>query len=203
MKLSPRIALLFTALVFLSAKASAFKAQDTSIDKLLKKLPPPEKLVQPRVQQAVRQSDSALNDPLSKRVFAASDAGDYRTALNLSRELVKNNPRSATANFIHGAFALDTDQFAEASSAFRTSIAAESNHGIVHLALGVSEMIQKRYAAALAPLQASEKLEPSWAAGWLLASQCEVQLHHLQSAVDNAKRATALEPSWIYTWLQL
>src|ERR1700687_1545716 len=164
------------------------QAQDPSIDRLLSKLPPPEKLVQPRVERAIKQNDTALNDPLTKRILAANDVGDYAHALQMSRELVQKNPKSAYAHFLRGAFAFDTNQLTEASAAFRNSIAAESNHGIVHLVLGVSEMLQNHYAAAVAPLEESGKLEPTWAAGWLLASLCEIHLGHPQQSVELAKR---------------
>ena len=179
------------------------QAQDPSIDRLLSKLPPPEKLVKPRVEQAIKQNDAALNDPLTKRILAASDAGDYTHALQMARELVQKNPKSAYAQFLRGAFAFDTNQLAEASAAFHNSIAAESNHGIVHLVLGLSEMLQNHYAGAVAPLEQSGKLEPTWAVGWLLASMCEIRLGHPQQSVELAKHGTVVEPNWVYTWLQL
>jgi tetratricopeptide (TPR) repeat protein len=177
---------------------SSAYAVEESIDSLLKKLPPPEKLVKPRVQQALE--DPAFKDPLAKRVFAAADGA---TALKLGRELAQKDPKSAFAHLLHGATAMDMRQWPEAEQALRNSIALQANHGIVHLVLGVVEMVQHRYAAALPSLQEASRLEPSWATGWMLSSQCAAELGHREESLTFARRATSIEPDWVYTWLQL
>jgi tetratricopeptide (TPR) repeat protein len=192
-----------TALVFASVLPNLFGASDSSIDKIFKKLPPPEKLVKRRVEHAVKQTDSAFDDPLSKRIFAADAADNFPTALALSRQLVQRNRNSPFAHFLVGVYAFDTTRFVEASGAFRAAIALRSDLGILHLLLGASEMIQRHYAGALPHLEQSEKLEPTWAAGWILASQCAAELGHRQESLNFARRSTAAEPAWLYTWLQL
>jgi hypothetical protein len=46
-------------------------AQDASIDNLLSKLPPPEKLAKPPLHQAVQQNDPASKDPLVRQIIQA------------------------------------------------------------------------------------------------------------------------------------
>lgn len=46
------------------ALSSVALAQDASVDKLISKLPPPEKLAKPPMQRALEQADPAEKDPL-------------------------------------------------------------------------------------------------------------------------------------------
>jgi len=52
-------------------------AQDATLDQLLKKLPPPEKLVKSPVQQTL-EADPALKDSLGNQIFRATIYHDYR-----------------------------------------------------------------------------------------------------------------------------
>jgi tetratricopeptide (TPR) repeat protein len=195
------IAISLIAFSITSSKLCA--AEDASIDRLLSKLPPPEKLVKPRVQHAVKQSDNALNDPLAKKALTAYFSGSGSDALKYSRQLAQKNSHSAIAHFLHGVCAFYLNQLPEATGAFRSSVVADSGHAISHLLLGASEMLQKHYASAIPPLEKTGELAPSWGAGWLLASQCAIELGRREESLTFAKRATAAEPDWAFTWLQL
>jgi tetratricopeptide (TPR) repeat protein len=177
-------------------------AQEPSIERLLKKLPPPEKLVKPQIKRALEKPDPALKDPVGEQAVNALLREPMR-ALTLSRELVRKNPHSPYAHFVRGVAAMDMRQFGEAASAFRSSIAIRSDYAIVHLALGVTEMIQNHCAAALAPLEQAGKLESDAPLAWLLASACAGDLHRWQESLDLAKRATKADPAWVFTWIQL
>jgi tetratricopeptide (TPR) repeat protein len=177
---------------------SSARAAEETIDSLLNRLPPPNKLVRPHVQQALQ--DPALKDPLANRVFAAADPAK---ALSLARQLAQKDPKSALAQLLHGATAMDMRQWPEAEQALRSSIAIAADRGITQLALGVVEIVQHRYAAALSPLQEANRLQPSWAIGWLLCSHCATELGHREESLTFAKRATSIEPNWVYAWLQL
>ena len=194
---------LLIAVAFLLFGPGVIKAEDPSIDKLLKKLPPPEKLVKPQVEKELQRRDPAADDPLTKQVFGAAFRNDPRGELSFSRQLAKKDPGSLFANVLHGLASMDARQWPEASQAFRTGISIRPDVGGVHLALGASEMIQNHFEAAIPSLRRSSELETSWAVGWLLASECEACLKHWQESVALAKRATATEPSWVFTWLQL
>ena len=196
-----RVVHLLTLSLVASVLVSSARAAEETIDSLLNKLPPPNKLVKPHVQQALQ--DPALKDALAKRAFAAADRGDSASALKLGRELAQKNPKSAFAHLLHGATAMDMHQWPEAEQALRASIAIEADHGIAHLALGVVEIALHRYAAALSPLQEASRLQPGWAVGWLLSSQCAAELGRREESLTFARRATTIEPGWVYTWLQL
>jgi tetratricopeptide (TPR) repeat protein len=182
---------------------SLTKAQEPSIDRLLKKLPPPEKLVKPQVEKQLQKPDPAENDPLAKQVVIAAYGNQPAKALALSRQLANKDPGSLFANVLHGLAAFDAQQWPEASHAFRSAIAVRTDIGVLHLALGASEMVQGHFAAAVPSLRKSGELDSSQAAGWLLASECEARLNHWQESVSLAKRGTAAEPSWVFTWIQL
>src|SRR5205085_3441181 len=95
--------------------ASSALAQDASIDRLLNKLPPPEKLVKPPVKQAVEQSDPALKDPLGRQIVIAIYTGNLPQALYLNRKLTERYPRSLGAQYLRGVLAWATRQYGEAS----------------------------------------------------------------------------------------
>jgi tetratricopeptide (TPR) repeat protein len=178
-------------------------AQEPSIDRLLKKLPPPEKLVKPQVEKQLQKPDPAENDPLAKQVFVAAYNNNHGEALALSRKLANKDPSSLFANVLHGLAAWDVSQFPEAAHAFRAAIAIRTDISVLHLALGASEMAQGHFTTALPSLKRSGELDSSVAVGWLLASECEARLNQWQESVSLAKRATGAEPSWVFTWIQL
>src|SRR5262245_56881421 len=114
------LALLFSVFVRLNANA----VSDPEIDRLLKKLPPPDKLVQAD-ERVIRVNDPALRDPLLKQLEAATNAKQAKRALALSRQLVARYPSSAAANYFAGYFAADQKRYAEASNAFRKALAVQ------------------------------------------------------------------------------
>ncbi|HZR79374.1 MAG TPA: hypothetical protein VFA58_09195, partial [Chthoniobacterales bacterium] len=158
---------------------------DESIDSLLNKLPPPEKIVRPRVQQAMQ--DPATKDPLVTRALAAGDAGDHATSLRFARELAQKDPNSWFAHSFHAACALDDDQWAEASAAAQKSISLHAGFALNHLMLGVAEMNQGHYAAALPSLDQTNRLQPAWGVGWLLGSICADHLGRRDQSLAFAK----------------
>src|SRR5205807_117834 len=145
----------------------------------------------------------AAKDPLVNRALAAGNAGDNQTALRLGRELVQKDPTSAFAHSFHAACALDAEQWDEARTAAHKSISLGDNHGLTHLMVAVPEMNLGHYAAALPSLEQANRLQPTWAVGWLLASVCAEHLGRHDQTLSFAKRATSIEPDWIYTWIQL
>src|SRR5205823_3891422 len=82
-------------------------AQDPSIDKLLSKLPPPEKLGKPPVKRALEQPDPAFKDPMGRQISRAIETYNFPQALNLSRKLTERYPRSAASQVLRGALAAD------------------------------------------------------------------------------------------------
>ncbi|MFZ1220606.1 MAG: tetratricopeptide repeat protein [Chthoniobacterales bacterium] len=192
---------LLLALVTLTV--SIANGQDPSIDRLLKKLPPPEKLVKPSVQRALNQPDPALKDPLVDQMASASNRSNPQLALELSRKLTARYPKSAGAECVHGIFALDLRQYREAGAAFRHSVALEPSFALSHLGLAVVEVSQNHFSAAIPPLKQVTRLEPGYILGWLVLSDCCLAVGQKQQAVEYARKATSLAPSSSSTWMHL
>src|SRR5947209_4387494 len=117
-------------------------AQDPSIDKLLSKLPPPEKLAKPPVQRAMEQPDPAFKDPTGRQIFQAIVTHNFPQALNLSRKLTERYPRSAASQCLRGALALDFRQFGEASSCFWAATHIQPKFALAHYGLPYVEEAQ-------------------------------------------------------------
>ena len=73
-------------LSFALLAATGALAHDASIDRLLNKLPSPEKLIKPPVKRAMEQPDPAFKDPLGRRISQAIETYNFPQALNLSRK---------------------------------------------------------------------------------------------------------------------
>jgi len=86
-------AVLFSTVFLLLVRPNASAAPDSEIDRLLKKLPPPEKLVK-RNEHVVHVTDPAMRDPLVKQIDAASNAKQPKRALELSRQLAARYPQA-------------------------------------------------------------------------------------------------------------
>ena len=97
-----------TILICLGAFTSV-RAADEAIDRLLKKLPPPETIVKPQIHREANKSDPAFNDPLAQKALNAFNAGNPSAALGSARQLAQKLPKSAYAHFIHAAVTLDDD----------------------------------------------------------------------------------------------
>src|SRR5688572_766268 len=141
---------------FLLAATSARQTnaqEDPSIDRLLKKLPPPEKLVKPSVARAINQPDPALRDPLVSQIAAASQGNNNARALELARKLSAKHSKSAGAQCLHGIFAFLTQQYREAATAYRRAIAIQPNFAAAHLGSAGVEVMQDRYGPAIPHLR--------------------------------------------------
>ena len=120
------------AILLCLVRPNACAATDTEIDRLLKKLPPPEKLVKQN-EHVVRVNDPALRDPLVKQIEAASKAKQSKRALELSRQLATRYPSSAAANYYAGYFASEEKRYPESSAAFRRALAIQPQLVLCHL----------------------------------------------------------------------
>ena len=193
------LALLFLALPFIGEA----RGQDPSIDRLLKKLPPPEKLVKPSVARAIKQPDPALRDPLVQQIAAAAQSNNVSRALILARQLSAKFPNHAGVDCLHGLLAWMARQNAEADKAFRHAIALESSASLAQLGLAALAVENNRYSAALPHLRALTRIEPQYTFGWMALSDCALRTGQKQEALEAARKATALSPSSANAWLQL
>src|ERR1051326_9116727 len=179
------------------------RAQDPSIDGLLKKLPPPEKLVKPSVQRAIRKTDPAVNDPLAGQVFLALNSNNGNRALELSRKLAAAHPNSGAAHCLEGLVAILMNQLGEASTALHRSEKLEPNFAMTQLGLGSVEAMQQHFAAAIPHWKKLTQLEPKYLFGWEALSDCCLRVGRKQEAAEAARKAAAIAPSSASAWLQL
>ena len=105
---------------------SAFAAQDPSIDRLLGKLPPPEKFVDP-----------AINDPLAKQMAAAAKAHNFVAALDAARRLAGRYPTSVVAQMVHGMFAKFLRRFPEATAAYHKALLIQPDFAAAYIGLAI------------------------------------------------------------------
>lgn len=191
--------------VFLIAASSRFAlgAQDASIDQLLKRLPPPEKLVKPSVERAVEQPDPALRDSMVNDILSIWRKRNIPRALELSRTLVQRYPRSAGAHCLRGVLALELHQYGEAAAAFRQSIALQPRFALSHFGLAVIDVTQGHFSAAMPHLLQLSRLEPNSPMVWEVLSDCAQRLGRKEESLTYARRATSVAPASIDPWLHL
>jgi tetratricopeptide (TPR) repeat protein len=168
------------------------RAADEAIDRLVGKLPPPEKFVDP-----------AINDPLAKQMTAASKANNFGVALDLSRRLADRYPKSLGAQMVHGALAVSLRQFREASGAYHKALSIRPDFPAAYLGLGVTDAAQNRFSDALSDFQQVTRLAPQFEVGWIGSSACAEKLGRSRDSLEFARRATAVAPSSAAAWLQL
>jgi tetratricopeptide (TPR) repeat protein len=195
----------FASAIFFIATFSRFAigAQDASIEQLLKKLPPPEKLVKPSVERALGQQDPALRDSMVNDIAAAWRSRNIPRALELSRRLAIRYPRSAGSQCLQGVLALELRQYREAAVAFHHSIAIQPTFALSHFGLAVTEGAQGRFSAAMPHLLQLTRLEPNSPVAWQALSDCAQRLGRKEESLTYAKRAATVAPASIGTWLQL
>ncbi len=194
---------LVTCWILLLPLGICLAADDASIDRLLSKLPPPEKLIKPSVQKALQQHDPAFKDSLVPYLRQAFQTRNFPAALRFSRKLVERYPRSAGAQCFRGIAAYDLRQFGEASAAFRTAKNIQPTFAFAHFGLAAVEASQRRYASAIPHLQRLIQLEPKASGAYYALSDCMLEVGRKQESANYAKKATALAPSNAYMWLQL
>jgi len=178
-------------------------AQDASIDRLLNKLPPPERLVKPPVKRAVEQPDPALKDPLGRQIVQAVVTDNFPQALYLNRKLTERYPRSLGAQYLRGVLAWTMRQYGEASSSFHVATNIQPRFAPAHFGLAAVEGAQGHFAAAIPHLQRVVELEPKLYLPYFALSDCAWHLGRNEQSVQYAKKATALAPSVVDTWIEL
>ena len=178
---------LFAGIILSDASAA-----DPSINRLLEKLPPPEKFVDP-----------AMSDPLTKQIEAAAKAQNFGNALNAARQLAKRYPKSLGAQMVHGMAALSMRRFPEAVGAYRKALSIRPGLAVAYVGLGLAEASQQRFSAALSNFRQVTRLAPQAEIGWIGASVCAEQLGRRQESLQYARRATVVAPSSPGAWHQL
>lgn len=167
------------------------QAADESIDRLINKLPAPEKFVDP-----------AVNDPLNKQIKSAIQAHNYGIALDLSRRLASRYPKSLSSQLLHGFAALSAREFSEATRAYNAALAIRPDFPPAYVGLGIVNLAQDRFDAALSNFQQITRVAPQTDIGWIGSSACAEKLGRTRDSLAFARKATAVAPSSAGAWLQ-
>ena len=167
-------------------------AADPSISRLLSKLPPPEKFVDP-----------AQNDPLAKQMFAAAKAHNFGTALEASRRLANKYPKSLGAHAVHGLIALIMHRYPEASAAYRKALSIRPGFAPGYVGVALAEASQNHFREALSNFQRLTRLAPDADLGWIGSSASAEKLGMRQESLKYARRATVVAPKSAGAWYQL
>jgi tetratricopeptide (TPR) repeat protein len=191
------------ATVLLGFSGSLLRAQEPSIDRLLNKLPPPEKFQKSPLERALRQEDPALNDSLMNEIGNAAGHGSYTRAMALTQKLIARYPHSPGAYCLQGILAYLSRQYAVASSNFRQALKERPGYSFAYFGLAAVELEQDHFAAALPHLEQFSKLEPDSTTAWVTLSYCARRLGKNDEAARCARRAIALSPASIDAWIQL
>lgn len=194
MRSRPPFVSVLAAIIAVFITAPNGPAQDSSIDKLIKKLPPPEKVVQ---------SDEAAQDPLARRIIDAIKSSNFGNAYAISQKLAARYPKSAEAQSVHGQLALALKHYPQASNAFQKTISIQPNNGFAYVGLALSEAAQNHVRAAMNNFRQVTRLDPNAEVGWIGLSACAERLGYKGESLDYARRATSVAPSSFAAWLQL
>lgn len=194
MRFCPPVVVVVLAVLGIGHAPTLRAQDDSSIDKLIKKLPPPEKVIQ---------VDPASNDPLAKKIIAAIKTMNLGNAYTMSKQLVARYPKSAGAHAVHGQLALVLEHYPEATDAFRKAVAIQPNYSFAYVGLAFSEGSQNHIGAAMSGFRQVTRLSPNDDVGWIGMSACAERLGKKNDCLQYARRATAVAPSSFAAWLQL
>ena len=197
--LGPLFLAVFSLLV---VRQDLFAAPDPEVERLLKKLPPPEKLVKPD-ERFPQINDPALRDPMVKQIESAATARQGKRALGLARRLATRYPSSALAHCYAGYFAVEEKRYGEASASFRRAIAIQPRFVFAHYCLGFVECQQGHHSIALQHLRQVTKLDPDSTAGWAVLSVCAERAGARQESLNAARRLVVLAPKEAAAWIRL
>ena len=185
------------------AFTSVLNAQAPSIDKLLDKLPPPEKFKRPPLERALEQKDLALKDPLVNDILSVAWHGSYKRAMELTGKLIARYPHNPGPYCLMGLLAFWARQYPEAASNFHRALVERPHYSFAFFGLAVVELEQRHFAAAIPPLRSLVEIEPDSTDAWLTLSDCALQIGRKQDSANYARRAIAVSPSSAITWLHL
>jgi predicted Zn-dependent protease len=198
----PRCCFFCVVLLLSIVRPHPCAAADSEIDRLLKKLPPPEKLVKLN-EHVLRVSDPALRDPVVKQIDAAVKAKQTKRALELARQLAAHYPSSAAANYYAGYFAAEGKRYPESSAAFHRALALQPQFVLGHYSLAFVEWQQGHFSIALQHMRQVTKLEPQAAAGWAVLSLCAEMVGAREESVMAARHLVVLAPRQTAAWVRL
>jgi tetratricopeptide (TPR) repeat protein len=180
--------------ILVLALSNTVGAQDASIDRLLKKLPPPEKLVKPSTPQASQPPDPALRDPLLMSAIAAAMLRDSAQARFYFRKLSERYPRSEVAAILWGNFAYRLRYYAEAAGAFRKALGLAPHDAYTWMDLAIAENAMGHAGAALNAVIQAAQISPNDGDLAAVLGFSYINLNRVPQAIPPLQRAAKLLP---------
>jgi Flp pilus assembly protein TadD len=173
---------------------AALGAEDASIDRLLSKLPPPEKLIKPSAPQRTEQKDPALQDPLFVQIFALAGLGNLSEGRLYSRKLSEKYPRSEAALILWGEFAYRLRYYDEAGGVFRRATAVAPHDDYAWLELAKAENALGHIGTALNAMSKAAEISPKDGELAAILGFNYINLNKVPQAIPPLQRAAKLLP---------
>jgi tetratricopeptide (TPR) repeat protein len=188
------IRLLFVCCVLVLYLDAVLGAEDASIDRLLGKLPPPEKLVKPSAPQARQRTDPVLEDPLFISAFTAAYLRDVSQARFYFHKLSEKYPQSEIALILRGDFAYRLHYYDEATAAFRQAVALAPNDAYAWMELVKAENSKGHIGAALNAMAKAAEISPKDGELAAVLGFSYINLNRVPQAIPPLQRAAKLLP---------
>ena len=189
---SPTRLLVSSLLVFLVI--SSLAAEDASIERLLGKLPPPEKIVKPSAPRSAQQKDPALQDPLFVQIFALAGLGNFSEGRLYSRKLADKYPRSEAALILWGEFAYRLRFYDEAAGVFRRATVLAPHNAYAWLELAKADNALGQIGTALNAMAKAAEISPTDGELAAVLGFNYINLNKIPQAIPTLQRAAKLLP---------
>jgi Flp pilus assembly protein TadD len=173
---------------------ASFAAEDASIDRLLSKLPPPEKLIKPSAPQESQRTDPALQDPLFVYAFSSWYLRDISQARFYSRKLAEKYPQSVAALILWGEFAYRLRYYEEAAGVFQRATILAPRDAYVWMELARAENSMGHMGATLNAMAKAAELSPRDGELAAVLGFSYINLNRIPQAIPSLQRAAKLLP---------
>jgi tetratricopeptide (TPR) repeat protein len=173
---------------------TSLAAEDASIDRLLKKLPPPEKLVKQSSPKPSQAADPALKDPLLTYAITSAMMRNFSQARLYSRKLSERYPHSAVAAILWGNCAYHARYYAEAAGAIRKALALAPRDAYTWMDLAIVESALGHVGAALEAMVKATQISPNDGDLVAVLGFSYINLNRVSQAIPPLQRAAKLLP---------
>ena len=169
-------------------------AEDASIDRLLKKVPPPEKIIKPSAQQQSQRTDPALQDPLLVQIFALVNMGNVSQARLYSRKLSEKYPHSEAALILWGECAYRLRYYDEAAGVFQRAAVLAPRDAYVWMDLAKTENSLGHTGTTLNAMAKAAQVSPNDGELAAVIGFNYINLNRAREAIPPLQRASRLLP---------
>ena len=170
------------------------RAEDASIDRLLKKVPPPEKIIKPSAPQQPQRKEPALQDPLLVQIFALVNMGDVSQARFYSRKLSEKYPQSESALILWGECAYRLRYYDEAAGVFQRATVLAPRDGYAWMELAKAENSLGHAGTTLNAMAKAAQVSPNDGELAAVIGFNYINLNRAREAIPPLQRASRLLP---------